>query len=168
MAEVTLKGKPIHTVSALPEINAKAPDFLLVKQDLSEASLMNYQAKIKVLNIFPSIDTPVCALSVKKFHEALAKRDDIIILNISKDLPFAYQRCCDAEGLKNVETLSAFRSFFGSDYGVEFSDGPLQGLLSRAVLVVDRANTIIYTEQVLEVSHEPDYDKVIEAIESIS
>ena len=132
MATITLKGNEIHTCGELPAVGSQAPDFCLVGQDLSEATLATYAGKKKVLSIFPSIDTPVCALSVKAFHDKLADRDDVVVLNISRDLPFAQKRWCGAEGVENAITLSSFRSSFGTDYGVEISDGPARrALLTR-------------------------------------
>ena len=164
MATITLKGNEIHTCGELPAVGSTAPDFSLVAQDLSEASLATYAGKKKVLSIFPSIDTPVCALSVKAFHDKLADRDDVVVLNISRDLPFAQKRWCGAEGQENATTLSSFRSSFGQDYGVEITDGPLVGLCSRAVLVLDADNNVVHAEQVPEIAQEPNYDAVLAAL----
>jgi thiol peroxidase len=162
MSTITFKGNPIKTVGSLPSIGTKAPDFKLVKQDLSEAHLDTYNRKKKVLNIAPSFDTPTCALSAKTFYSKLAGRDDVVVLNISMDLPFAQGRFCKAEGLNNAETLSAFRSDFPEEYGVAIIEGPLKGLCSRAVLLLDENNKVVYTEQVSEITHEPNYSKLIE------
>jgi thiol peroxidase len=154
MASITLKGNPIETAGELPKVGAKIPDFTLVKQDLSRVSLKDFSGK-KVLNIFPSIDTAVCATSVRKFNELAAKKG-VTVLCISEDLPF-----CAAEGLDKVVTLSAFRSTFGKDYGVEIKTGGLAGLTSRAVVVVDESNTVLYTEQVPEIGQEPNYEAAL-------
>ena len=161
MANITLKGNPITTCGTLPANGSTAPSFALVRQDLSEASLADFADKKKVLNIFPSIDTGVCALSVKAFQEKLAGREDVVVLHVSRDLPFAQKRFCGAEGVENAETLSSFRSSFGTDYGVEMTDGPLAGLCSRAVVVLDGSNAVVHSEQVPEIAQEPDYDAVL-------
>lgn len=164
MTEIKLKGKPINTNGSLPKKGSKASDFVLVKQDLSEASLNSYGKKKKVLNIFPSLDTGTCALSVKQFYKQLPNTKELVVLNISKDLPFAQQRFCSAEGLNNVESLSAFRGSFAKDYGLEIVDGPLKGLCSRAVIVLDENNQVIYTEQVAEIAQEPNYGAVLSVL----
>lgn len=161
MATVTLKGNPIETVGSLPEVGSAAPNFTLVKQDLSETQLADYKGKKLILNIFPSIDTGTCATSVRKFNEKAASLDNSTVLCISKDLPFALARFCGAEGIENVGTASAFRSSFGEDYGLTFTSGPLTGLLSRAVVVIDEQGKIIHTEQVSETADEPDYDAAL-------
>lgn len=164
MSEITLKGNPIHTVGNLPAKGKGAPTFSLVKTDLSETSLQSYSGK-KVLNIFPSIDTPVCATSVRTFNEKAGSKDGVTVLNISADLPFAHKRFCGAEGLEGVESLSTYRgSSFGKDYGVEMSDGPLKGLLSRAVVVLNDSNEIVHAELVPEIGQEPDYDAALAAL----
>jgi thioredoxin-dependent peroxiredoxin len=159
MATITLKGNSIETVGELPKVGSKVPDFSLLKQDLSRASLKDFSGK-KVLNIFPSIDTAVCASSVRKFNEAASKRG-VQVLCISEDLPFAAKRFCGAENLDKVVTLSAFRSSFGKDYGVEMKSGPLAGLTSRAVLVLDENNNVLHAEQVPEIAQEPNYDAAL-------
>lgn len=165
MAEITLKGNPIHTVGSLPETGSAAKDFKLVGQDMANKSLGDFAGKKKVLNIYPSIDTPVCAASTRHFHEKLASKDDVVVLNVSADLPFAVKRFCGSEGIENAHHLSTFRgSSFGADYGVTIEDGPLAGLLSRAVVVLDADNKVIYTEQVPEIGQEPDYDKAVGAL----
>lgn len=156
MAKITLKGNPVETSGELPKVGAKAPDFSLLKQDLSRASLKDFAGK-KVLNIFPSIDTAVCAASTRKFNEAADKRG-ITVLCISEDLPFALKRFCGAENLDKVVTLSGFRSSFSKDYGLEMTSGPLSGLMSRVVLVLDENNTVIYSEQVPDIAQEPNYE----------
>lgn len=157
MATITLKGNPVHTSGELPAVGKVAPDFKLVKNDLSEVSLQNYAGKFKVLNIFPSVDTGTCAASVRKFNQEAARFDNAVVLNISADLPFAQARFCGAEGIKNCETLSAFRSQFGQEWGLKMTDSPLAGLLSRAVIVLSPDNKVLYTEQVNEIVNEPNY-----------
>lgn len=165
MAQVTLKGNPINTVGDLPGEGSRAPDFTLVGKDLAEVSLVDFAGRKKVLNISPSIDTSVCALSVKKFNQAAAGVTDTVIMYISKDLPFAMNRFCGAEGIESVVTLSAFRDdAFGRDYGLELMDGPLKGLFARAILVLDESDRVIYGELVPEIAQEPDYDKALAAL----
>ncbi|MDI1430697.1 thiol peroxidase [Polyangium sorediatum] len=162
MATITLKGNPIHTSGELPKQGSAVPDFQLLRGDLARASLATFSGK-KILNIFPSIDTPVCAISVRKFNEFASKKG-VTVLNISEDLPFAQKRFCGAEGLANVETLSAFRSSFSKDYGLEITDGPLAGLAARAVLVLDGDNKVLHAELVPEIAQEPNYDAALAAI----
>jgi len=157
MAKITFKGTPIHTIGELPAKGSAAPDFTLVKQDLSEAALSDYKGKRLVLNIFPSIDTGVCAVSVRTFNEKAAALKNTVVLCVSMDLPFAQSRFCGAEGIKNVTPASAFRAAFGDHYGVTIADGPLAGLFSRAVVVIDEKGRVIYAEQVPEIAQEPDY-----------
>lgn len=164
MATVTLKGNPIQTVGNLPEVGSAAPDFTLVKQDLSEIQLADYSGKKVILNIFPSIDTGTCAMSVRAFNEKAASLSNCSVLCVSKDLPFALGRFCGAEGINNVATASSFRSSFGEDYGLTFSTGPLSGLLSRAVVIIDEQGKVIYTEQVSETADEPNYDAALAAV----
>lgn len=165
MATITLGGNPIHTSGNLPEKGIKIPVFQLVKNDLSVASLTDYQGMKLVLNIFPSIDTGTCAASVRKFNEKASALHNVKVLCISRDLPFAQKRFCGAEGLENVESLSDFRSgSFGKDYGLEIIDGPLTGLLSRVVIVVDEQGTVLHTEQVAEIADEPNYEDALAAL----
>lgn len=164
MAQITFKGSPIHTIGELPAKGSAAPDFTLVKQELSETILGDYKGKKLVLNIFPSIDTGVCAMSVRKFNEKAAALKNTVVLCISMDLPFAQSRFCGAEGIKNVVTASAFRSAFGDHYGVTIAEGPLAGLLSRAVVVISESGKVIYTEQVPEIAQEPDYTVALAAL----
>lgn len=162
MAKITLKGNPINTIGNLPEKETKAPEFELVKNNLSTAKLSDFKGKKVVLNIFPSLDTPTCAASVRRFNKEAAELNNTVVLCISKDLPFAQARFCGAEGLENVHTLSDFRTDdFGKDYGVVIVDGPLAGLESRAVVVVDEEGNVVYTQQVPEIVDEPDYDEVL-------
>jgi len=164
MANIKFKGNPAHTSGELPAVGVKAPNFKLVKNDMSEASLESYAGKNKVLNIFPSIDTPTCATSVRKFNVEAAKAPNTVVLNISMDLPFAQKRFCGAEGIANVETLSAFRSSFGKDYGLMMADTPLTGLFSRAVVVISTDDKVLYTEQVAEIGSEPNYEAALKAV----
>ena len=164
MANITFKGNPAHTSGELPKVGAKAPGFKLVKTDLSEASLETYAGKNKVLNIFPSVDTGVCATSVRKFNVEAAKTPNTVVLNISMDLPFAQKRFCGAEGITNAESLSAFRSSFGKDYGLLMSDTPLMGLCSRAVVVLSADDKVLYTEQVAEIGTEPNYEAALKTV----
>ncbi|OFT96789.1 MULTISPECIES: thiol peroxidase [Brevibacterium] len=164
MADITFQGDPITTVGNLPEKGAQAPAFTLVGTDLSDVELKNFAGKQLVINIFPSIDTGVCQASVRAFNEKAGGRDNTVVLNVSKDLPFAQERFCAAEGIDNVVSASAFRSSFGEDYGVTMTAGPLEGLLSRAVVVVDADGSVVYTEQVPEIGQEPDYEAALGAL----
>ncbi|MDF0720696.1 thiol peroxidase [Kaistella sp. PBT33-4] len=164
MADITLKGNSIKSVGNLPEVGATMPDFSLVDGELNEKSLKDYAGKRKIYNIFPSIDTGICAASARKFNEEAAGLENTIVINVSKDLPFALSRFCAAEGLDHVESLSDFRSSFGDDLGVTLADSPMKGLLSRAVIVTDENDKVIYTEQVPEIVHEPDYEKALNAL----
>ena len=159
MTTITLKGTPIETVGELPKVGTQAPDFSLLKQDMTRVSLKDFPGK-KVLNIFPSVDTSVCAASVRKFNEIVSKRG-VAVLCVSEDLPFATKRFCAAENLDQVVALSAFRSSFGKDYGVEMKYGPLAGLASRAVVVIDENNQVLHVEQVPEIAQEPDYEAAL-------
>jgi len=165
MAKITLKGNEIDTVGSLPEVGTKAPEFTAVGTDLSEVRLSNYAGKSVVLNIFPSIDTGVCAASTRRFNSEAGKTDNTVVLCVSADLPFAHGRFCEAEGLKDVVPVSVFRSDdFGTSYGQTISNGPLAGLLARAVVVIDEKGNVKYTEQVPEITQEPDYDSALKAI----
>ncbi|MFZ4714983.1 MAG: thiol peroxidase [Bacteriovoracaceae bacterium] len=164
MASITLKGNVIKTFGDIPKKGDKAPNFKLTKNDLSEVTLENFLGKRKVLNIFPSVDTPTCAMSVRKFNADAAKASNTVIINISADLPFAQKRFCGAEGISNAETLSTFRNSFAKDYKLEILDGPLAGLCSRCVLVLDENNNVIYSEQVPEIASEPNYDAALAAL----
>ncbi len=162
MAKITLKGNPVNTIGNLPEKDSQAPDFTLVASDLSRKSLGDFKANKLVLNIFPSLDTPTCAASVRRFNQLASEMEDVKVLCISRDLPFAQARFCGAEGLDNVITLSDYENgSFGKDYGLEIIDGPLAGLHSRAVVVVNAAGKVEYTQQVPEIVDEPDYDDVL-------
>jgi thiol peroxidase len=155
----------VETVGSLPAVGAQAPGFELVKTDLSDLSLADLAGKSVVLNIFPSIDTGVCAASVRRFNELASSLSETVVLCVSLDLPFAQARFCGAEGLDSVIPVSDFRTGrFGTDYGVRIADGPLAGLLSRAVVVVGPSGKVIYTEQVPEITQEPDYDAALAAL----
>ncbi len=165
MAQVTLKGNPCNTNGDLPAVGSKAPDFVLVDGDLNDVSLGDFQGKMKILNIVPSLDTPVCAASTKRFDREVKDRRDLVVLVVSADLPFAQGRFCEAESTHEVKTLSMMRSRnFAKDYGVLVVDGPLAGITARAVVALDADNKVIYTELVPEIGQEPDYDKVLQAI----
>ncbi len=165
MATVTLKGNTCNLIGELPINGSNAPDFTLVSGELEAIGLSDYSGKKVILNIFPSIDTDVCAASVRKFNAEASKLDNTVVLCISKDLPFAQSRFCGAEGLENVITLSDFRSHaFGNVYGLTITDGPLEGLLTRAVILIDEAGKIIYSELVPEIAQEPDYTAALAAL----
>lgn len=165
MATVTLKGNAIHTSGTLPEIGSAAPDFNLTKGDLSNARLSDYKGKKVVMNIFHSLDTGTCANSVRQFNTEAAELNNTVVLCISRDLPFAMNRFCGAEGIDNVETLSDFKDWnFGKAYGLEYIDGPIQGLLSRVIIVLNEDGKVIHTEQVQETVEEPNYKAALEAL----
>lgn len=165
MSTITLKGNEIHTSGQLPAVGSAAPDFSLVKSDLSVASLGDYKGQKLILNIFPSIDTGTCATSVRKFNEEAAKLENTKVLCISRDLPFAHGRFCGAEGIENVETLSDFvDGSFGKAYGLDIIDGPLKGLDSRCIVVLDENHSVKYTEQVAETVDEPNYESALAAL----
>ncbi len=165
MAIVTFKGNPVNTCGSLPKVGEKAPCFKLVKSDLTDLSCCDLDGKRIVLNIFPSLDTSVCATSVRKFNEMAAKMPNTVVLAVSKDLPFAQSRFCTVEGIDKVIPVSAFRSpDFCKNYGLEMVDGPLAGLLARAVFVIDDKFNIIYEELVPEIAQEPNYEAVLKAL----
>ncbi|OYN88049.1 thiol peroxidase [Parenemella sanctibonifatiensis] len=159
MATTAFKGSEVHTVGELP--TGAAPSFTLVGTDLADVTLDSFAGKRVVLNIFPSLDTGTCAASVRRFNELAADLADTVVLCVSNDLPFAQARFCGAEGIENVVTASGFRSSFGDDYGVKLVDGPLAGLLTRTVIVIDASGQITYTQLVPEITDEPDYDAVL-------
>lgn len=161
---ITLKGNEVHTIGTLPSLGTTIRDFALVDSSLHVKTLDNFKGKKKVFNIFPSIDTPTCASSARKFNEEASALHNTVVINVSKDLPFALGRFCAAEGLDNVETLSDFRSSFGDDYEVTITDSPMKGLLSRAVIVTDEDNKVVYTEQVSEIADEPNYEAALAAL----
>jgi thiol peroxidase len=165
MATITLKGTKIETAGSLPKVGDKAPAFKLTGGDLADVGLPQFAGKKKVLNIVPSLDTAVCALSAKRFNQEVAALSDTVVINISADLPFAQKRFCESQGLGNVINLSTMRSpDFGREYGVVITTGPLAGLMSRAVLVLDRQDQVVYAEQVPEIAQEPDYDAALAAV----
>lgn len=163
MAQITLQSNPIHTSGDLPT-SGKAPNFSLVNESLKEISLEEYAGHKLVLNIVPSVDTGICAISARTFNERATELGDTKVLTISEDLPFAMKRFCAAEGIEHVVMLSNFRSDFGKAYGVDLIDGPMKGLLARAVVVLNDKHEIVYTELVPEIAQEPNYDKAIEAL----
>lgn len=162
MASITLGGNPIHTNGELPQIGSKAIDFNLVKTDLSTTTLSDFAGSRIILNIFPSIDTGTCATSVRKFNEKASGLNNTKVLCISRDLPFAQKRFCGAEGLEDVINLSDFKDgSFGKNYGLEITDGPLAGLHSRVIIVIDENGSILHTEQVSEIANEPNYEAAL-------
>ena len=161
MAKITLGGNPCQTVGELPAVGSNAPAFQLIDKDLQEVTLAQCAGKKIILNIYPSIDTPTCATSTRKFNEKASELDNTVIYCVSADLPFAQKRFCAAEGIENVGTLSTFRSDFADTYGVKIVDGPLAGLLSRAIIVIDESGKVVHTEQVGEIANEPNYDAAL-------
>ncbi|MGI9302568.1 MAG: thiol peroxidase [Gammaproteobacteria bacterium] len=165
MATVTFQGNEINTNGDLPAVGETAPDFVLVDKNLNDVALSDFAGKKKLLNIVPSVDTPVCATSTKKFNKAAKERADVVMLVISADLPFALSRFCGAENVCSIVPLSMMRSRdFATNYGVLIEDGPLAGLASRSVVVLDGENKVLYAELVPEVAQEPDYDNAIDAL----
>jgi thiol peroxidase len=163
MAQITLRGNQINTVGELPAIGSQAPGFSLTGTDLGEVSSSQFNGTPVLLNIFPSVDTPVCATSVRTYNERAAA-GGVSVLCVSKDLPFAQKRFCGAEGIENVKTASAFRASFGEDYGVTIVDGPMAGLLARAIVVIGADGNVAYTELVPEIAQEPNYDAALAAL----
>jgi thiol peroxidase len=165
MAQLTFKGNPIHIVDEPPKVGDKAKDFTLVKGDLSRVSLKDFKGERLVLNVFLSLDTGTCAASVRSFNKAAGSLENTKVLCISKDLPFAQSRFCEAEGIENVIMLSDFATGkFGKDYGIAITNEPLEGLLSRTVIVIEEDGTVSYVQQVTENSHEPDYEDVLKKL----
>ena len=164
MSKITLQGNPVNTIGDLPPTNSQAPNFTLTKNDLSDVGLEDYKGKNLILNIFPSIDTPTCATSVRAFNEKAAQKQNVSVLCVSADLPFALGRFCGAEGIENVDTASSFRSDFASQYQVNITDSPLKGLLSRAIVVISPEGKITHTEQVSEIADEPNYEAALAAL----
>lgn len=165
MADTKLGGNPIHTSGELPAVGTAAPDFVLTKTDLSDVSLKDYAGKKVILNIFPSIDTDVCAASVRRFNKEAANIDGAVVLSVSKDLPFAHKRFCGAEGIDKVVTLSELRNAdFGSSYGVRLEDGPLAGVFARAIVVLDGGGKVVHRQLVPEIKEEPDYAAALAAL----
>jgi thiol peroxidase len=166
MAQVTLKGNPVQTIGDLPAVGESAPGFTLVDKELNEISLADYAGKKVVLNVFPSVDTPTCAMSVRRFNAEIEKTGNAVAVCASMDLPFAHARFCGAEGLEKVVSASAFRNTeFGEHYGVRITDGPLAGLFARAVVVVDENGRVTYTQLVPEIADEPDYETALKALQ---
>lgn len=164
MATITLRGNPIHTSGSLPEKGQKAPNFTLTRADLKDVSLADFAGKRKIVNIVPSLDTGVCAASARRFNQEASALGNAVVLTVSRDLPFAMKRFCEAEGIKDVVPLSELRSLaFGNDWGVAITDGPMAGLLSRAVVVLDADDRVVYTEQVPEITQEPNYAAALAA-----
>ena len=161
MATITFQGAPINTCGDLPIVGQQAPDFKLVSGKLQDVSLANYSGKRKILNIVPSLDTPTCAISTRKFNQKAGSLENTVVLVISADLPFAQGRFCESEGIKDVIPLSCFRSTFAEDYGVKLLDSILAGLTARAIVVLDENNLVIHAQLVAEIADEPDYDAVI-------
>ncbi len=165
MADITHRGNPVHTSGGLPPLGSCAPDFRLTNADLKDVSLADFKGKKKLLNIFPSIDTPTCALSTRKFNEYAAKHPEVTLLMISADLPFAQKRFCVAENTGNVKTLSMMRDRrFATDYGILLLDGLYRGITARAIVVIDENDRVVYTELVPEIRQEPNYDAALAAL----
>lgn len=164
MATITFQGNPLNTSGDLPKVGTTAPDFSLVNGELQDISLVTYTGKRKILSIVPSLDTPTCATSTRLFNQKADKLENTVVLVISADLPFAQDRFCEAEGLKDVIPLSTFRSNFAEEYGVKIVDTILAGLTTRAIVIIDENNQVIYTELVTEVADEPDYENALAAL----
>ncbi|MFT3853992.1 MAG: thiol peroxidase [Ilumatobacteraceae bacterium] len=164
MAQTALRGNPVNTVGDLPAVGAQVPSFTVTGGNLADVTPADFAGKNVVLNIFPSVDTPTCATSVRTFNERAAGLDGTVVLCVSADLPFAQGRFCGAEGIENVTTGSTFRSDFGQQFGVAMADGPLAGLLARAVVVVDPSGKVVHSQLVAEIADEPDYDAALGAI----
>ena len=165
MATISLQGNEIHTSGKIPAVGTQAPDFLLVNKDLEDISLSSFKGKKKLISIVPSLDTPVCATSTKKFNEAISGLEDTVCIVVSADLPFAMSRFCNAESQKHIMPLSMMRSrSFAKDYGVLIEDGPLAGITARAIVILDKADIVRHAELVSEISNEPDYDKALQVL----
>lgn len=165
MADITHRGNPVHTIGELPAVGSRAPDFRLTDANLNDVSLADFRGRKKLLNIFPSIDTPTCAMSTRKFNEYAARHPDAVIIMVSADLPFAQQHFCSVENMHNVKTLSMMRNRdFAKDYGVLLLDGLYRGITARAIVVIDEHDKVVYTELVPEIKQEPSYDKALAAI----
>lgn len=166
MAEITINGQTVNTIGELPKVGEKAPDFILTGTDLNDLSLKDVAGKKVILNIFPSIDTPVCSTSARKFNEAITKFSNAVVICASCDLPFAHARFCEAEGLENIIPASQMRNTeFGNTYGVRMVDGPLAGLFARAVVVINENGKVMYSKMVQEIKNEPNYDEVLDALQ---
>lgn len=167
MATITFQNNPIQTCGELPAIGSHAPNFLLTNIELNDVTLDTYAGKRKILSIVPSLDTPTCAASARKFNQKAANLENTVVLVVSADLPFAQCRFCEIEGLDDIVVLSSFRSRFAIDYGVQISDSALAGLTARAIVIIDEQNKILYTQLVSELAHEPDYEAVFSALKHI-
>lgn len=167
MSIVTLNGNTVTIHGGVPSVGERLPEFTLVGKDLAEKTLDNYEGKQKIINIFPSIDTGVCSTAAHRFNELATEVENTVVMCVSKDLPFALKRFCGDQGLENIETLSAFRSSFAKDYGVELLDSKLAGLCTRAVFVADENNVIIHTEIVSEITTEPNYGAALNALNKL-
>ena len=167
MAKITFQGNPINTSGELPQVGNKAPDFILVDSNLNDTSLSNFKNMYKILNIVPSLDTPVCQKSTKAFNNKIESIQDTVVLAISADLPFAMERFCSSESLTLIKSLSMMRSRnFAKDYGVLITDGPLAGITARAIVVLNKENTVVHSELISEISHEPDYDMAVKILDA--
>ena len=164
MAQTALRGNPVQTVGDLPAVGSPVPSFTLTGNNLADVTAADFAGKNLVLNIFPSIDTPTCATSVRTFNQRAAELGDTVVLCVSADLPFAQNRFCGAEGIENVKTGSTFRGNFGEQFGVTLAEGPMAGLMARAVVVVDANGTVVHSQLVPEIAQEPDYDAAIAAL----
>lgn len=164
MATITFQNNPIQTCGELPAIGSNAPKFLLTNIDLNDVTLENYAGKRKILSIVPSLDTPTCAASARKFNQKASNLENTVVLIVSADLPFAQCRFCEIEVLDDIQVLSTFRSSFATDYGVQICDSTLAGLMARAIVIIDEQNKILYTQLVPELAHEPDYEAVFSAL----
>lgn len=165
MSQVTLKGNPVNTIGELPSVGSHAPEFSLVGSNLGDVKNTDFAGKRMILNIFPSLDTATCAASVRRFNVEASKLDNAAVVCVSKDLPFAHGRFCTTEGIANVVSASEFRSnSFGKSYGVMITDGPLQGLMARAVVVVDADGKVLHTQLVPEITEEPDYEAALKSL----
>ncbi|MCG6567790.1 thiol peroxidase [Tessaracoccus sp. ZS01] len=164
MADITHKGNPVRTVGELPAVGSTAPDFVVTGTDLAEVRLSDFAGRKLLISIFPSLDTGVCATSLRTFNESAAGLEGATVLNVSRDLPFAHARFCESEGIDNVVVASDFRTDFGENYGVTLETGALKGLLSRSVIVIDEDGKVVYTEQVPEIGQEPDYQAALAAL----
>ncbi len=164
MATITFQANPVQTCGELPIVGSVAPNFSLANSELKDVTLANYSGKRKILNIVPSLDTPTCAASARKFNQKATHLENTVVLVISADLPFAQCRFCEIEGLSDVQALSTFRSTFANDYGVQITDSALAGLTARAIVIIDEKDHVIYTQLVPELAHEPDYEAVFAAL----
>lgn len=167
MATITFQNNPIQTCGELPAIGEDAPNFSLTNIELNDVTLDTYAGKRKILSIVPSLDTPTCAASARKFNQKAANLDNTVVLCVSADLPFAQCRFCEIEGLQDIVVLSSFRSNFATDYGVQIIDSALAGLTARAIVIIDEQNKILYTQLVSELAHEPDYEAVFTALKQV-